>query len=67
MRSPDIRLWLYPGLAQVERLFRGLEGLEIRIRPIRQRDEGRVRAPADRGVPSTKPRRNDTFTTMSKR
>ena len=34
----------YKGLAQVERLFRGLKGLEIRIRPIRHRDEGRVRA-----------------------
>ncbi|MGH6894949.1 MAG: IS1634 family transposase [Geminicoccaceae bacterium] len=34
----------YKGLAQVERLFRTLKGLEILVRPIRHRDERRVRA-----------------------
>jgi transposase len=34
----------YKGLAQVERLFRNLKGLEILIRPIRHREERRVRA-----------------------
>lgn len=34
----------YKGLAQVERLFRTLKGIEVRVRPIRHRDERRVRA-----------------------
>jgi hypothetical protein len=34
----------YKGLAQVERLFRTLKGIEILVRPIRHRDERRVRA-----------------------
>lgn len=34
----------YKGLAQVERLFRTLKGLEVLVRPIRHRDEHRVRA-----------------------
>ena len=34
----------YKGLAQVEQLFRGLKGLEVLIRPIRHREERRVRA-----------------------
>ncbi len=34
----------YKGLAQVERAFRCLKGLDIRVRPIRHRDERRVRA-----------------------
>jgi hypothetical protein len=34
----------YKGLAQVERLFRTLKSLEILVRPIRHRDERRVRA-----------------------
>lgn len=34
----------YKGLAQIERLFRTLKGLDIRVRPIRHRDERRVRA-----------------------
>jgi hypothetical protein len=34
----------YKGLAQVERLFRTLKGLDIRVRPIRHRDAQRVRA-----------------------
>ena len=34
----------YKGLADVERWFRTLKGLEIRVRPIRHREERRVRA-----------------------
>jgi transposase len=34
----------YKGLAQVERLFRTLKGIEVLVRPIRHRDEPRVRA-----------------------
>jgi hypothetical protein len=34
----------YKGLARVERLFRTLKGLDIRVRPIRHRDAQRVRA-----------------------
>ena len=34
----------YKGLAQVERLFRTLKGIAILVRPIRHRDERRVRA-----------------------
>ena len=34
----------YKGLAQVERLFRTLKSLDIRVRPIRHRDADRVRA-----------------------
>ena len=34
----------YKGLAQVERLFRTLKGIDIRVRPIRHRDADRVRA-----------------------
>ncbi|MFQ5791846.1 MAG: IS1634 family transposase [Acidobacteriota bacterium] len=34
----------YKSLAQVERAFRTLKGLEIRVRPIRHRNEVRVRA-----------------------
>jgi hypothetical protein len=34
----------YKGLAQLERLFRSLKGLDILIRPIRHREERRVRA-----------------------
>jgi hypothetical protein len=34
----------YKGLAQVERLFRTLKGIEVLVRPIRHRDERRVRA-----------------------
>jgi hypothetical protein len=34
----------YKGLAQVERAFRCLKGLDLRIRPIFHRDEQRVRA-----------------------
>ncbi len=34
----------YKGLAQVERVFRTLKGVEILIRPIRHREERRVRA-----------------------
>ena len=34
----------YKNLAQVERAFRTLKGLDLRIRPIHHRGEGRVRA-----------------------
>ena len=34
----------YKGLAHVERWFRTLKGLEVRVRPIRHREERRVRA-----------------------
>ena len=34
----------YKNLAQVERAFRTLKGMELRIRPIHHRDEARVRA-----------------------
>ena len=34
----------YKGLADVERWFRTLKGLEVRVRPIRHREERRVRA-----------------------
>ena len=34
----------YKGLAQVEQLFRSLKGLDVLIRPIRHREERRVRA-----------------------
>jgi transposase len=34
----------YKNLAQVERAFRSLKGIDIRVRPIRHRDELRVRA-----------------------
>ena len=34
----------YKGLADVERWFRSLKGLEVRVRPIRHREERRVRA-----------------------
>jgi hypothetical protein len=34
----------YKDLAQVERLFRTLKGIEVLVRPIRHRDERRVRA-----------------------
>lgn len=34
----------YKGLAQLERLFRTLKGIEVLVRPIRHRDERRVRA-----------------------
>lgn len=34
----------YKDLAKVEQLFRGLKGLDVLIRPIRHRDERRVRA-----------------------
>ena len=34
----------YKGLAQVERAFRTLEGMELRIGPIHPRTEARVRA-----------------------
>lgn len=42
--SPEDAVRAYKGLAQVEQLFRGLKGLEVLIRPIRHRDERRVRA-----------------------
>ena len=35
---------IYKGLADVERWFRTLKGLDIRVRPIRHREERRVRA-----------------------
>lgn len=34
----------YKNLAQVERAFRTLKGIDVRVRPIRHRDEDRVRA-----------------------
>ena len=34
----------YKALGQLERLFRALKGIDVLIRPIRHRDEGRVRA-----------------------
>ena len=42
--SADDAVRTYKGLAQVEQLFRGLKGLEVLIRPIRHREERRVRA-----------------------
>jgi hypothetical protein len=42
--SADDTVRTYKGLAQVERLFRTLKGLEVRVRPIHHRDERRVRA-----------------------
>jgi hypothetical protein len=42
--SPEDTVRAYKGLAQIERLFRTLKGLEVRVRPIRHRDERRVRA-----------------------
>lgn len=42
--SADDTVRAYKGLTQVERLFRSLKGLDILIRPIHHRDEGRVRA-----------------------
>ena len=42
--SPEDTVRTYKGLADVERWFRTLKGLDIRVRPIRHRDERRVRA-----------------------
>ncbi len=42
--SPENTVRTYKGLAQTERLFRSLKGLEILVRPIRHRDPDRVRA-----------------------
>lgn len=42
--SPEDAVRKYKSLAQVERAFRTLKGLEIRVRPIRHRKEVRVRA-----------------------
>jgi hypothetical protein len=42
--SPQDTVRAYEGLAQVEQLFRSLKGLDILIRPIRHREERRVRA-----------------------
>lgn len=42
--SADDTVRAYKGLAQTERLFRSLKGLEVQIRPIRHRRERRVRA-----------------------
>jgi len=43
MRSEDV-VRAYKGLAEVERAFRCLKGLDVRIRPIRHWNEQRVRA-----------------------
>jgi transposase len=42
--SPEQAVRSYKGLAQVERAFRTLKGLDLRIRPIHHRTEERVRA-----------------------
>ena len=42
--SPEDTVRTYKGLADVERWFRTLKGLDIRVRPIRHREERRVRA-----------------------
>ena len=42
--SPEQVVRSYKGLAQVERAFRTLKGMELRIRPIHHRTEARVRA-----------------------
>ena len=42
--SPQDTVRTYKGLADVERWFRTLKGLDIRVRPIRHREERRVRA-----------------------
>ena len=42
--SADDAVRSYKNLAQVERIFRGLKGLELLIRPIRHREARRVRA-----------------------
>lgn len=42
--APEDAVRGYKGLAQVERAFRCLKGLDIRVRPIRHRNERRVRA-----------------------
>ena len=42
--SPAQVVRSYKGLAQVERAFRTLKGMELRIRPIHHRTEARVRA-----------------------
>jgi transposase len=42
--SPEDTVRAYKGLAQVEQLFRSLKGLDVLIRPIRHREERRVRA-----------------------
>lgn len=42
--SPEQVVRSYKGLAQVERAFRTLKGMDLRIRPIHHRTEARVRA-----------------------
>ena len=42
--SPEDTVRTYKGLADVERWFRTFKGLDIRVRPIRHREERRVRA-----------------------
>ena len=42
--SPEDTVRTYKGLADIERWFRTLKGLDIRVRPIRHREERRVRA-----------------------
>ena len=42
--SPQDTVRTYKGLADVERWFRTLKGLDIRVRPIRHREQRRVRA-----------------------
>ena len=42
--SPEDTVRTYKGLADVERWFRTLKGLDVRVRPIRHREERRVRA-----------------------
>ena len=42
--SPEDTVRTYKGLADVERWFRTLKGLDIRVRPIRHREQRRVRA-----------------------
>jgi transposase len=42
--SPGDAVRTYKSLAEVERVFRTLKGVEILVRPIRHRDERRVRA-----------------------
>ena len=42
--SPEDTVRTYKGLADVERWFRTLKGLDIRVRPIRHREGRRVRA-----------------------
>ena len=42
--SPQDTVRTYKGLADIERWFRTLKGLDIRVRPIRHREQRRVRA-----------------------